>query len=72
MSIGAVVTPEITLITKLGSDPTLSKRIFLGEGGALRSDGSQCRLIEVSPHVPSPRLLTILPSILPPAAPIKP
>ena len=41
-----VVTPEITLITKRGNDPTLSKRIFLDEAGALRSDGSQCRMAE--------------------------
>ena len=40
------MTPEITLITKRGADPTLSKRIFLDEAGALKSDGSQCRMIE--------------------------
>ena len=44
--IGAVMTPEITLITKRGTDPTLSKRIFLDEAGALKSDGSQCRMAE--------------------------
>ena len=40
------MTPEITLITKRGAYPTLSKRIFLDEAGALRSDGSQCRMVE--------------------------
>jgi hypothetical protein len=40
------VIPEITLITKRGATPILSKRIFLDEGGALRSDGSQCRMVE--------------------------
>ena len=43
---GAVMTPEITLITKRGPNPILSKRIFLDEAGALRSDGSQCRMVE--------------------------
>jgi hypothetical protein len=38
--------PEITLTTKRGADPTLSKRIYLDESGALRSDGSQCRMAE--------------------------
>jgi hypothetical protein len=40
------MTPEITLLTKRGANPTLSKRIFLDEGGALRSDGPQCRMAE--------------------------
>ena len=40
------MTPEITLITKRGANPTLSKRIFLDEAGALKSDGSQCRMAE--------------------------
>jgi hypothetical protein len=40
------MTTEITLLTKRGANPTLSKRIFLDEGGALRSDGSQCRMVE--------------------------
>ncbi len=40
------MTPEITLITKSGADPTLSKRIFLDEAGMLKSDGSQCKMIE--------------------------
>jgi hypothetical protein len=39
-------TPEITLITKRRPNTTLSKRIFLDEGGALMSDGSQCRMVE--------------------------
>jgi hypothetical protein len=43
---GAFMTPEITLITKRGANPILSKRIFLDEGGALKSDGSQCRIVE--------------------------
>ena len=38
--------PEITLITKRGADPTLSKRIFLDEAGVLKSDGSQCKMSE--------------------------
>src|SRR5215467_12329959 len=38
--------PEITLITKRGVDPTLSKRIFLDPSGTLRSDGSRCRMAE--------------------------
>ena len=38
--------PEITLITKRGADPTLSKRIFLDEPGVLKSDGSQCKMSE--------------------------
>src|SRR5215470_9824989 len=40
------MTPEITLITKRGADPTLSKQIFLDDAGALRSDGSKCRMAE--------------------------
>ena len=38
--------PEITLIRKLNSDRTMSKRIFFDEHGALRSDGSQCRMVQ--------------------------
>ena len=44
--LGAIMTPEITLITKRGVNPSLSKRIFLDEAGALKSDGSQCKMIE--------------------------
>jgi hypothetical protein len=36
------VSAEITLITKAGPDPVMSKRIFLDEHGQMRSDGSQC------------------------------
>src|SRR4051812_46518245 len=42
----AAMTREITLITKRGASPTLSKRIFLDDGGSLRTDGSQCRMAE--------------------------
>jgi hypothetical protein len=40
------MTPEITLITKRGPAAIMTKRIFLDESGALRSDGSQCRMAE--------------------------
>ena len=40
------MTAEITLITKCGAHPILSKRIFLDAAGALRSDGSQCKMSE--------------------------
>jgi hypothetical protein len=38
--------PEITLITKRGPNSIMTKRIFLDEQGALRSDGSHCRMAE--------------------------
>ncbi len=40
------VTPQITLIRKCGANPLMSKRIFLDEQGALRSDGSQCLMVQ--------------------------
>ncbi len=36
---------EITLITKLGPNPILTKKISLDETGTVRSDGSQCLLV---------------------------
>jgi hypothetical protein len=38
--------PEITLIEKLDGNPVMSKRIFLDEQGKVRSDGSQCLMIQ--------------------------
>ena len=38
--------PEITLITKRGPAAIMTKRIFLDESGALRTDGSQCRMAD--------------------------
>src|SRR5215475_11663000 len=40
------MTSEITLITKRGPKPIMTKRIFLDDGEALKSDGSQCKMIE--------------------------
>src|SRR5262245_40051630 len=40
------MSPEITLITKHDADPLMSKRIFLAEGGKVRSDGSQCLMVQ--------------------------
>src|SRR5215475_5764369 len=40
------MTSEITLITKRGPKPIMTKRIFLDEGEALKSDGSQCKMME--------------------------
>ena len=40
------MTPQITLIKKCGADPLMSKRIFLDEQGTLRSDGSQCLMVQ--------------------------
>ena len=39
------MNPQITLIRKCGANPLMSKRIFLDEQGALRSDGSQCLMV---------------------------
>src|SRR5215213_5231391 len=36
---------EITVITKLGAEPLMSKRIFLDETGKVRSDGSNCLMV---------------------------
>jgi hypothetical protein len=38
--------PQITLIKKCGANPLMSKRVSLDEQGALRSDGSQCLMIQ--------------------------
>jgi hypothetical protein len=38
--------PQITLIKKCGANPLMSKRIFLDERGALRSDGSRCLMVQ--------------------------
>ena len=38
--------PEITLITKRGPNPLMSKRIFLDEHGEVCSDGSQCLMVQ--------------------------
>ena len=43
---GLPMTPEITLIKKRGPNPVMSKRIFLDEHGTLKSDGSQCLMVE--------------------------
>jgi hypothetical protein len=43
---GHKMSAEVTLITKFGIDPLMSKRIFLDEQGALQSDGSQCLMIQ--------------------------
>ncbi|MCX7298081.1 MAG: hypothetical protein NTU64_14705 [Hyphomicrobiales bacterium] len=40
------MSAEITLIKKHGTNPVMSKRIFLDEQGAVRSDGSQCLMIQ--------------------------
>jgi len=37
--------PQITLITKRGSQPLMSKRISLDSDGKLHSDGSECLMI---------------------------
>ena len=42
------MTPEITLITKHGPNPVMSKRISLNADGTVRSDGSQCLMVEGS------------------------
>ena len=39
------MNPEITLITKCGAEPLMSKRIFLDEAGKVRSDGSNCLMV---------------------------
>jgi hypothetical protein len=39
------VNPEITLITKCGAEPLMSKRIFLDETGKVRSEGSNCLMV---------------------------
>ncbi len=62
------MTPEITLITKRGANATLSKRIFLDEAGALKSDSSQCRMAEGPRPEPLPRQPTISPGTLRPVA----
>jgi hypothetical protein len=38
--------PEITLIKKRTPGSVMSKRIFLGEQGVPRSDGSQCLMVQ--------------------------
>jgi hypothetical protein len=38
--------PQITLITRCGSNPVMSKRIFLDEQGKVCSDGSQCLMAQ--------------------------
>ena len=38
--------PEITLIAKRDADPLMSKRIFLTKQGEVRSDGSQCLMVQ--------------------------
>src|SRR5215475_12110586 len=38
--------PEITLVRKTGPNPIMTKRIFLDQEGALKSDGSKCRMAE--------------------------
>jgi hypothetical protein len=43
---GRAVNPEITLIKKSGSNPIMSKRIFLDEQGKVCSDGSQCLMAQ--------------------------
>ena len=40
------MSPEITLITKRDANPLMSKRIFLTEQGEVRSDGSQCLMVQ--------------------------
>ena len=40
------MSPEITLITKRDANPLMSKRIFLTETGKVRSDGSQCLMVQ--------------------------
>jgi hypothetical protein len=40
------MSPQITLIKKSGTNPLMSKRIFLDEHGALCSDGSQCLMVQ--------------------------
>jgi hypothetical protein len=42
----AKISPQITLITKCGPNPLMSKQIFLDEHGVLRSDGSQCLMVQ--------------------------
>ena len=44
------MSPEITLITKRGAEPLMSKRIFLDEAGKVRSDGSQCLMVRGHRH----------------------
>ena len=34
------MSPQITLIHKVGADAVLSKRIYLDDDGSVRSDGS--------------------------------
>ena len=40
------MSPEITLIKKCDATPLMSKRIFLDEQGKVRSDGSQCLMVQ--------------------------
>jgi hypothetical protein len=40
------MTAEITLITKLGPNPVMTKKIFLDATGTVRSDGSQCLMVQ--------------------------
>ena len=40
------MTAKVTLITKLGPNPILTKHIFLDEAGKFVSDGSQCIMVE--------------------------
>lgn len=42
------MTPQVTLIKKCGVNSLMSKRIFLDEQGVLRSDGSQCLMVQGS------------------------
>src|SRR4051794_33929130 len=41
-----VMSPEITLIKKGGSNALMSKRVFLDDQGMPRSDGSQCLMVQ--------------------------
>ena len=40
------MAPEITVITKRGSETLMSKRISLDETGKVRSDGSNCLMVQ--------------------------
>src|SRR5262249_23756791 len=50
------MSPEITLIKKCDPNPLMSKRILLNEQGVLRTDGSECVMVQgTATRVPAPR-----------------
>ena len=64
--------PEITLITKRGPNPVMSKRIFLDEHGDVCSDGSQCLMVRAPQRAPRLKQQPISPSTSWPAVLTRP